>query len=160
MWWCSGLSKEEVGHYLVEVSAKPRKSRSEKQWDTWFAKYEMLVAFKKANDHLVVTQNENNSLYRWITNQRQNAKKGKLSNERRNKLEEIDFPFQCVSKYKKKNYTPQQVDQWEKMYTQLEEYHKAKHDCLVPYNYEPNPTLGHWVSKQRADYKMGVMGQE
>jgi hypothetical protein len=87
--------------------------------------------------------------------------KGKLPDRRRKKLEEIYFPFQCVSKYnKRKNYTPQHMEQWEKMYMQREEYHKANHDCIVPYNYEPNPTLGHWVSKQRADFKIRVMGQE
>jgi hypothetical protein len=59
-------------------------------------KYEMLVAFKKVDDHMVVTQKENNSLYCWITNQRQKAKQGKLSNERRNKLDEIDFPYSMV----------------------------------------------------------------
>jgi hypothetical protein len=121
----------------------------------------MLVGFQKANDHLVVTQHENKSLYRWITNQRHDAQQGKLFDMRRNKLEEIYFPFQCVSKHnKQKQYTPERVEHWDKMYTRLEECHKVNHDCLVPYNYGPHPTLGHWVSKQRADFQMRVMGQE
>ena len=43
------------------------------------------------------------------------------------------------------------------MYTQLETFHSIHGHCLVPFEFELNVALGHWVSQQRSDYKKGTI---
>ena len=37
--------------------------------------------------------------------------------------------------------------QWEEMFAKLEEYRRENGDCLVPYCYKEDPSLGIWVVK-------------
>ena len=48
---------------------------------------------------------------------------------------------------------------WEDRFRELQEF-KAHHgNCLVPVKYDKNPTLGHWVINQRAQYKQFKSGK-
>jgi len=86
---------------------------------------------------------------------------GKLLEERREKLEEVGFAFKCLGKYRKKSaYMAKQAKQWEVMYSQLEEFHHLNGHCMVPFQFDENPALGHWVSKQRSDCKNGIMSDD
>lgn len=38
---------------------------------------------------------------------------------------------------------------WEQMFEKLLDYKEGHGDCLVPNRYEPDPSLGAWVSTQR-----------
>jgi hypothetical protein len=138
---------------------RDERSLEEKSWEAWYGMYKRLLAFYKAKGHSVVKINEDRKLNYWVIRQRHTAKKGKLFDERRRKkLEEINFEFESLVKYNEKStYTAQQVYQWEQMYAQLESYHRVNCHCLVPYTFEENIPLGHWVSKQRIDFKKGVM---
>jgi hypothetical protein len=96
-----------------------------------------------------------------LERQRQRAKQGKLLDEKRKKLEAVDFEFQCVAKYEKKtSFTAEQVKQWEKSHRHFWEFHKANGHRMVPYHYEANPTLEHCESKQRAYFSRGILNPE
>ena len=48
---------------------------------------------------------------------------------------------------------------WEDRFCELQEYKRKHGNCLVPVKYERNPTLGHWVVNQRAQYKQFKAGK-
>jgi hypothetical protein len=132
--------------------------REEKERAAWYEMYKNLLAFHKENGHFVVPIKVDTSLHKWIMYQHHRQKIGKLPGERRKMPEEIDFEFQCNQKRTtKRKFSAQQKQQWETMFTQLVEFHQSHKHCNVPYNYDENRTLGHWVSKQRGDFKKGDM---
>lgn len=47
-----------------------------------------------------------------------------------------------------------QVEQWNTRYQQLVVFQKEFHHCCVPLNYQKNPSLAHWVKRQRYQYRM------
>jgi hypothetical protein len=133
------------------------RSRGEREKDIWNEMYGKLRTFHDATGHFVVPMDVDKSLNKWIVYQRQRARIGKLSEERREKLEVIDFEFQCYGKKKETSFSAGQVKQWETMYEQLVEFHRHHNHYRVPYQYDKNPTLGHWVSKHRVEFKNGVL---
>lgn len=48
---------------------------------------------------------------------------------------------------------------WEDRFRELQEFKTENGNCLVPVKYERNPTLGHWVINQRAQYKQFKLGK-
>jgi hypothetical protein len=86
--------------------------------------YTKLRTFHYTTGHFVVRMEVDKSLNKWIVYQRQRARIGKLLEERREKLEAIDFEFQCYSKHKETSFSASQVKQWETMYEQLVEFHR------------------------------------
>jgi hypothetical protein len=103
---------------------------------------------------------DDKTLHTWILYQRQRAKQGRLLEERRKKLVEIDFKFACNSKRKETSFSAKQVTQWKTMYEQLAEYSRTHGDCMVPCIYEANLRLGQWVQKQRYDFTKKIMNLE
>jgi len=51
------------------------------------------------------------------------------------------------------------VEQWGKRYSELVEFHKQHGHCLVPLNWAPNPSLAHWVKRQRYQYRIKIEGK-
>ena len=49
-------------------------------------------------------------------------------------------------------------EQWKLRLNELKAYKKKHGDCLVPFKYEHNRTLGTWVSTQRKEYKKLLRG--
>lgn len=47
-----------------------------------------------------------------------------------------------------------QLEQWKTRFQQLVEFHKQFHHCCVPLNYPKNPSLAHWVKRQRYQYRI------
>jgi hypothetical protein len=84
-------------------------------------------------------------------------REGTLPDERRQKLESIDFVFQYNAKRKETSFTAKQVQQWSARYDQLAEFVHSHGNCLVPFKYDANRPLGNWVSKQRRDFVKGFM---
>jgi len=68
------------------------------EWDPlsalWEKRFSELVRFKEEHGHCNVPKGgENPALGMWVSNQRQRAKKGRMADERRRRLEEIGFRF-------------------------------------------------------------------
>lgn len=135
-------------------------SRSEKEAEAWKMMYEELVShYEMFGDH-VVSIEEDPKLHKWILYQKQRAKQGKLPDERRKLLEQVDFVFECNAKHKDVTFTKSQVDQWGQNFAELAEYKKRFGDCRVPFRFPYKPSLGYWVAKQRRDFRDGRIDHE
>ena len=49
---------------------------------------------------------------------------------------------------------------WETQFAAVEAFHAREGNCNVPYDYPENPSLGKWLSKQRASKRKGTLSPE
>ena len=128
--------------------------------ELYFKKYgnlEIPAKFKTLNG---IDYDENGyNLGRWMNNQRQTYKKGKLSKERIELLEKIGMRFE----------TRDNDELWIQMYTLAESYFKKycnleikrKFKTLNGIDYDENGyNLGKWVETQRQAYKKGSLSKD
>jgi glutaredoxin len=109
--------------------------------DQWEEKFQLLVEFIKENGHTKVPLTYvDQRLAGWVDRQRTVNSKGKLSEERKRKLDEVEFIWDC---------DVLQERLWDERYQQLVEYQKKYGDCMVPVNWKQNRQLGIWVAAQR-----------
>jgi len=122
-------------------------------WDTltaaWEKMFEALRAFKQKNGHCNVSQRytDNPSLGMWAWGQRKTWKKGKMSQERARRLEELKFIWDPIVS-------------WEYMFEALCDFKEMHGHCNVPYRYPDNTYLGSWVSRQRRAMRKGELSVE
>ena len=118
--------------------------------DRWESRYCELVKFKEVHGHDNVPDSwpEKLRLARWVMTQRQMNRKGKLSQDRIQKLEAIGFVW-C-----------RQDHGWYKIYWRLVNYKKVHVNCDVPLMWKEDPQLGSWVIKQRYWRKKGLLKNE
>ena len=114
--------------------------------------YAHLVDYKANNDGQVPQSYKTEDGYTlgtWVNNQRVIYKKGKLTDERIRRLEELGIVWDPTEAA------------WEEGYAHLADY-KANNDSHVPNSYktEDGFKLGNWVNKQRATYKKGKLTDE
>jgi hypothetical protein len=123
-------------------------------WDArdalWEEKFAELQAYKKAQGNCNVPQDwsENPQLAEWVTNQRQFKKKGKLSEDRIQRLDEIGLVWDTLDA------------SWEKMFAALVIYKDINGHCNVPHLCSKNPKLGKWVHKQRQKRRNSQLSEE
>jgi predicted helicase len=107
-------------------------------WDQWYGR---LKAFKKREGHCRVSKDyEENGFHLgyWVANQRNH--KDKMSDERRQRLDEIGF-----------DWDPYATD-WEQSFAYLKAFEKREGHCRVPSGHDENGfRLGQWVEDQRAN---------
>ena len=58
----------------------------------------------------------------------------------------------------RKRYRRFQSEVWYERFNELAEYKKEHGNCLVPYEWKPNPKLAQWVKRQRYQYKLMKRG--
>jgi len=112
----------------------------------WEQRLNQLIEYKgeKGNTNVPIRISP---LGRWVKRQRKLFKKGELSDERINSLNEIGFEWQGVHKDL----------QWEKYFDELVAYKEEKGDTKVPRSLGK---LGSWVRRQRQSFKEGAMTEE
>jgi len=118
--------------------------------DRWESRYCELIEYRECHGHYNVPDSwpENLRLARWVMTQRQMFRKGKLSQNRVQRLEAIGFIW-C-----------RQEHAWNEMYRRLVQYKKAHGNCDVPQERREDPQLGSWVVRQRYRRKKGLMRGE
>ncbi len=118
--------------------------------DLWAQRFEKLVNFKKKHGHCNVPDNckENPSLGRWVHRCRMNYKKGLLEQDKKNKLNAINFTWDVHGGL------------WAQRFEELVNFKKKHGHCNVPNNCKKNPSLGGWVSTQRMKYKKGGIDKD
>lgn len=125
-------------------------------WDVhdlnWNESYNYLLEFKKQFGNYSVPKNyEVNGikLGNWINHQRKQYKNGKLSKEKEELLNEIDFKWSVLD-----------LD-WNNLFSELVKYKEKYGNCLVPRDYNSNETtLGSWVRNQRFLYRKGKLSKD
>ena len=127
----------------IDFDWTPPRGGTKRDWETRFKE---LVQYKAKHGDCDVPAKQG-QLGRWVANHRATYKKGKLPQDRINRLVGIDF-----------EWTPPigRKGDWETRFNELVQY-KAKHgDCNVPLR---QGQLGRWVNKQRFNYKKGELSQ-
>lgn len=105
----------------------------------WHDSYDRLQRYKEKHGHCRVPQSfemrDGFKLGSWVMRQRQECKKGALSDERIGLLDAVGFEF----------------DRWDSAFRQLEAYKMEHGDSKVPYRFvtENGFKLGVWLSGQR-----------
>ncbi|WP_409304713.1 Helicase associated domain protein [Peribacillus sp. SCS-155] len=108
-------------------------------WDKYFS--ELVEEMKNNNGN--VTKGNKKELIQWVQNQRNSNKKGTLSFERKNKLEEIGFIWDV------------KTDNWDRMFKQLS-------SCINSIDVEQilDEKLNSWMTTQRATRKKGKLSEQ
>lgn len=111
-------------------------SSREYRWEMMYLK---LKEFRQTHGHSRVPQKwiKDKQLANWVGVQRRIYANGKLREERKRRLEELDFVWDIRIIFD---------SQWEQYYGQLEEFFKKHDHCKVPGNY---PKLVSWIERQR-----------
>ena len=141
--WCSSqrsLAKK------ANYSEQKRKALDQVRGWTWDARsnqweegFRALLGFKRRCGHCMVPQQHNEdgfALGTWVSIQRGNV--GQMSEERRQRLDEIDFVWDPLAQA------------WEEGFRKLEAFAAREGNCRVPKEHiEDGFNLGNWVSVQR-----------
>ena len=116
----------------------------------WDEIYNELAEFKNKNRHCNVPKeySENPRLGAWVSKQRLQRSKGKLSAYRFDKLNQLDFNWHTLHSF------------WEEMFSELCKFKKENGHCIVPKGYEKSPKLATWVSVQRSVFKKNKLSKE
>eukprot|EP00579_Thalassiosira_antarctica_P028695 CAMPEP_0202007178 /NCGR_PEP_ID=MMETSP0905-20130828/11740_1 /ASSEMBLY_ACC=CAM_ASM_000554 /TAXON_ID=420261 /ORGANISM="Thalassiosira antarctica, Strain CCMP982" /LENGTH=319 /DNA_ID=CAMNT_0048565093 /DNA_START=235 /DNA_END=1190 /DNA_ORIENTATION=+ len=122
----------------------------------WKVKYDLLVEYKQEHGHCHIPTKEiidGHKLGSWADNQRGFYKKGKIPEDRIDRLNEIGFNWSVY------DMVGRAMDvSWEEQFEQLVKF-KGKHGHYdVPQHDMINSQkLGLWVREQRASYKNGTL---
>ena len=110
----------------------------------WQDHYNELREYKAEQGHCNVPQSQG-PLGKWVVNQRQARKQGKVSDDRVRNLDDLGFSWGSTQ------------PKWQDRYNELREY-KAEHGhCNVPQSQGP---LGGWVTLQRWNRKKGKLSED
>ena len=115
-------------------------------WDIlemrWNSAYQLAKEYYGKYGNLNVPIAYNNEidfdLYDWLKQQRENYRNGKISEQRKQLLDEIHFDW----------LTPKER-QWEDYFACAEKYYRENGNLKVPVTYRDGFWLGRWVSTQR-----------
>ena len=121
--------------------------------DKWENGFKELEAYRDAHgDCLVPFDHQTSSgfkLFVWVNSQRQNYKKGKLSREKQQRLDELGFLW-----------APNE-EAWEQGFGELKAYKEERGHCLVSNTHKTHSgyRLGQWATVQRQSLKKGSLSQ-
>eukprot|EP00978_Attheya_sp_CCMP212_P002370 scaffold4862_cov70-Attheya_sp.AAC.1 len=120
----------------------------------WDQRFQELVDFNKINGHTIVPQGSG-PLGKWVgfqgTQYRllEEGKQSLLTNERREKLENIGFTFIC--------HPSPTIIPWDQRFQELVDFNKINGHANVPQRSGP---LGRWVVNQRKRYRLLKEGKQ
>jgi hypothetical protein len=135
------------------------RTRQEREEFDWNEKFKRLKEYRQIYGHCKVPQSSVDDeltpwveeLGSWVSAQRHNYKKGKLSSDHNSKLESLQFEW--VLQQSSKNRDTTIVDEkWHIQYLKLVDFHKEHGHCIVPSFYDIDKSLGMWVGRQRQCY--------
>ena len=120
------------------------------QWKRMFTE---LKAFKaeKGDCRVPSGYEVNPRLAKWVANQRRFKRLGKIQEERARLLESIGFDWDLSA-------DPDET--WDRMFAELEQFHRRFRHCLVAPEWPENPNLGAWVRRQRTERRRKELSAE
>ena len=110
----------------------------------------VLLLFKMEHGHYNVPYrwSVKPKLAQWVRHQRNAYQKGKLSQDRTKKLEDLGLVWRRVE------------TAWNEMYEKLNRYKDLFGNCNVPAGWKVDPQLGNWVNTQRKRKKQGLLSED
>ena len=150
---------EKIGMHFDTIDNDEMWTRMYKLAENYFRKHgnlEIPQRFKTMNG--IIKDENGYNLGTWINRQRQEYKKGKLSEDRIELLEKIGMRFENVLN----------IIGWTKMYTLAEIYFEKYGDLEIPYSLktlngidydDKGYNLGLWISRHRKEYKKGSLSR-
>mmetsp|Transcript_31728 Transcript_31728/g.60573 ORF Transcript_31728/g.60573 Transcript_31728/m.60573 type:complete len:1010 (+) Transcript_31728:607-3636(+) len=112
---------------------------------SWREQYNELLSYKAEHGNCNVRQSDT-GLGRFVHWQRYVYKKGKISEERVNLLNEIGFNFDW-------GYSAEPTVSWDTRFAQLQRYKEEHGDCNIPRNHADLAGLRRWVHNQRSRFE-------
>ena len=121
----------------------------------WNYMYDLLVKYKNEFGNCQVGYHYiyyDEDLGTWIRNQRISFKENKLSIDRINKLNNINFDFTIVSRQQK----------WEEIFNRLVEYLKINNSFIIPKDFKTPEeiNLSIWCNTQKLEFNKGKLSNE
>ena len=140
-----GKLLEERIKKLEEIDKDWNKSQEEKNNEQWEENNDKLKKFYEKNGRFPKIDEE---CGKWLIRQRQSFKKGKLSEEKIKKLEEIDKDWNKSMEEKNNEKWNENYEKVKKFYEENGRFPKYDEEC------------GEWLSKQRYSFKKGKLSEE
>jgi len=146
--WCSGQRRQYFKNKLSKQRIELLESINFK-WDLteyiWKNNYEELKKFYEKEGHSLLPQSFNKLLGQWCTRQRKFYKEEKLSQEKINLLEQLNFIWD-----------PEDY-QWKKKYEELKKFYDKEGHSLPTQTFDKQ--LSQWCLRQRKSYNEGKLSQ-
>ncbi len=115
----------------------------------WMSNYRKLVRFKAKNGHTRVPRGfRDRVLVSFVGTQRLTYRKGKLSKDKRRRLEKLGFEWFVADKIR---------PEWQARYRSLMAFRDEHGHCLVPRKYPPDQGLAEWVAQQKERFRKGKL---
>lgn len=120
--------------------------------EAWSKMLDRLIAFHAEHGHALVPQlyPHDQKLGWWVTTQRRNRRKGRLTTAQIGALDRLGFnwsPFGSVDS----------SDRWQGMLAALKAFREQAGHCRVPAGWKENPQLANWVAVQRRQNKHAAL---
>jgi hypothetical protein len=130
----------------------------EQSGQVWKKRCQALIQYRDKHGDCRVPQkySQNKALGSWVNDQRKQykykkeGKRSTLTEARTKELESIGF----VWKEREIECVP-----WHQQIRELIGYREKHGDCKIPFHYEQNRALAHWVANQRTQYKLRQEGK-
>lgn len=138
--------KPEQVFRLNDLGFQWPKDHQDAQDRKWDAQYRKLLDFRRKHGHCQVPENwrEDPALARWVAFQRKHEER--LLPERKARLDELKFVWRSALKARLEQ-------QWLQQFEKLRAFKSRFGHCRVPFSWEEDPSLGHWVRRQRVLYQ-------
>lgn len=134
------------------------------QRDAWATMFSRLSAFHASHGHTMVPQNypADKKLGWWVTTQRRNRRRGKLSADQIERLDGLGFPWKLTAgNAPDSTHAITPFDQrWTNMLSALRQFREEYGHCRVPTAWSKNRRLANWVAVQRRRKKHGKLSRE
>merc|ERR1711957_409419 len=138
-----------AGHDTTADTAASKMSSE----DRWMQRYNELKLFNKVNGNCNVSNKSSDhpALRNWVKNQRQQYRKGLLSDDRTQLLAKLGF----IWSLKDNNEVL-----WNQRLVELKQFKSANGNCNVTTGSSDHPALGNWIKYQRQQNRKGLLSDD
>ena len=121
--------------------------------------HQRLQEYKRIHGDCRVPQcwEEDLSLGNWVIKQRVLYGKGRLPEDRRVKLDQMDFTWRLLESSGSAEHDDLK---WNRRYKMLRGFLEEYGHCDVPLSYEKDRSFGEWVARQRHSQEIGILRQD
>lgn len=159
------LSKEQKQKLKsISFDWRTKKEKDDDGWDDSLNRLINYGALHGGDYNVPQKYNDDLELGTWVANQRKLYHRGKMREDRKEKLKNLGFMWKInnnggevetttTRRRKTDIHNSAYQKQWNAMFQRLKEYKLVNGNCNVPYNFIQDKTLGMWVSTQRRVYR-------